>query len=81
MDITKYQSQSDCTLNAAPLDRLATLVTYAQDKGGHLEPDEVLALAAAAKDAVESLFADIEQASKDGFQDAILEMFLAKGNA
>lgn len=67
--------------NNEPLDHLASLVTYAQDKGGHLEPHEVLALTAATIAAVESLFADIEQASKAAFQDAILETFLAHGSA
>lgn len=80
MDTAKYQSQSDFKLNAAPQDRLANLVTYAQVKGGHLEPGEVLALAAAAKDAIESLFSDIEQANREALQEAVFETFLVKGN-
>ncbi|MDD2850432.1 MAG: hypothetical protein PHY09_00840 [Desulfuromonadaceae bacterium] len=63
------------------LDTLAELITKAQECHGHFYPDEVLALAVAAKAAVESLLSDMEQASKDALQEAIYETFLTKGNA
>jgi hypothetical protein len=68
-------------LSEEPLNKLAGLISAAQECEGYFEPDEVLELAAAAKEAVESLLSDIEQATREAFQDAVMETFLDKGNA
>lgn len=64
-----------------PLDVLTELIRKAQAGGGCIEPAEVLKLAAAAAEAVESLLSDMEQADKQALQEAIFEKFLVKGNA
>ena len=63
-----------------PLDVLAALISQAQECQGRIDPDEVLNLAAAAKEGIESLLSDMEQAGREALQDAVLEAFQAKGN-
>lgn len=67
--------------NAEPLEILASLISQAQEKHGNIDPDEVLKLAAAAKDAIESLLSDMERAGRDALQEAALETLVATGNA
>ena len=64
-----------------PLDILTDLIRKAKEANGCIEPDEVLKLAAAAAEAVESLLCDMEQADREALQEAVFETFLVKGNA
>lgn len=63
------------------LDVLTKLIRKAQEANGCIEPAEVLKLAVAATEAVESLLSDMEQADKDALQEAVFETFLVKGHA
>lgn len=63
------------------LDTLARLIEKAQEKHGNIESVEVLELAAAAKEAIESLLSDMQRVDREALYEAILETFLTKGNA
>jgi len=63
------------------LDVLIELIYKADKANGCIEPVEVLKLAAAAAEAVESLLSDMEQAGREAVQEAIFENIPGKGNA
>lgn len=64
-----------------PLENLATMIQYALVHNGYIDAEDVLLLAETAREAIDSIWADLEQANRDALQDAILETFLDKGNA
>lgn len=67
--------------SSQPLEDLATMIQYAEVHNGYINAEDVLILAATAREAIDSIWADLEQANRDAFQDAILETLLDKDNA
>lgn len=63
-----------------PLDNLARLIEHAQNHNGCINPQEVLDLAAAAKEGIESLFQDIARTDQEAMQEAVFETFLSKAD-
>jgi len=59
-----------------PYENLFTMIQYAEVHNGYIDAEDVLILAAAAREAIDSIWTDIEQADRDALQDAILETFL-----
>jgi len=72
--LAKFKTQKA----SQPLDTLANLIDQAQERNGCISPQEVLDLAAAAKEGVESLFQDIERIDQEAMQEAVFETFLSK---
>lgn len=61
-----------------PLNTLADLIDHAQKRNGCITPQEVLDLAAAAREGIESLFQDIGRIDQEVLQEAVFETFLSK---
>ena len=63
-----------------PLENLYTMIQYAEVHNGYIDAEDVLILATVAREAINSIWADLEQANRDALQDAILETLLDKDN-
>ena len=77
----KQQSIRESIETSEPLENLATMIQYAEVHNGYIDAEDVLILAAAAREAIDSIWTDLKKADQDALQDAILETFLDKGNA
>ena len=80
-NVCQFRKASDEDKQGEPLNTLAELISQAEAEEWSLTPVEVQKLAAAAKEAVESLLSDMERVGREALQDAVLDVFQAKGNA
>jgi hypothetical protein len=79
--VCQFRKASSEDKQGEPLNNLAELISQAEADEWYLAPAEVQKLAAAAKKSVESLLSDMERVDREALQDAVLEVFQAKGNA
>ena len=76
----KQQSIRESIETSEPLENLATLIQYAEVHNGYIDAEDVLLLAAAAREAIDSIWTDLKKADHDALQDAIFETYLDNGN-